>query len=347
MQSSRHSQRINSLDLIRGVAICGLAPINIQDFATPDNWLFAPEHVSGPDTTLWIAVATLGFGKFITLFSVLFGASMTLQTRALESRSQSAVRSYLPRLGWLWLFGMLHAYFVWWGDILVGYAVTGFLVFWCRNWSAKNLAILGGSIYIAAWLILTAIIAVIFVSGKVEFLDLAYPAEEESAFWDFAVFTGPWWEQMPLRAAVTLSLHLVVTPLITVPFCGSLMLLGMSLYKSGFFESKWKDVTYRWTFLLSIFLGFGVSLVGMWLTYRDGLTGTGRFKILPAGTFRHAICRIHLCSDASALEPDCNGGQTSVSIEISRENGVFKLHRSVADFHSHLLRNGIGDVWQA
>jgi uncharacterized protein len=112
MEKSARPQRIEALDLIRGIAICGLAPINILDFATPDDWMFAPSDFSGIDLGLWMLVSVAGMGKFVSLFSILFGASMILQTCNLEARGRPVARGYLPRLGWLWLFGMLHGYLI-------------------------------------------------------------------------------------------------------------------------------------------------------------------------------------------------------------------------------------------
>ena len=44
---------------------------------------------------------------------------------------------------WLLVFGLLHFYLIWFGDILVAYALTGLLLFFFRNLSVRALIIWG------------------------------------------------------------------------------------------------------------------------------------------------------------------------------------------------------------
>jgi uncharacterized protein len=153
LSSIRHSRSVNTpliernrveaLDLVRGIAVCGLVPINSIDFGFSSMLLIYPLDLAGADLTLWMLVMGLGAGKFATLFASLFGAGMILFCGRAEASGRSAASRYLPRLAWLFVFGILHAYLIWHGDILVSYAVTGFVLFWCRNWSAKVFLIIG------------------------------------------------------------------------------------------------------------------------------------------------------------------------------------------------------------
>lgn len=278
MDQAKTSPRIDSLDLIRGVAVCGLAPINILDFASPDDWLFSPVGFDRTDLVLWNLVSVFGMGKFVSLFSILFGASMVLQVDKLKSNSLPIAKTYLPRLGWLWVFGMLHSYLIWYGDILVGYAVTGFVVFWCAKWPAKLQGILGWGIHCFCLLLLAASAILISVLGAYEWMDSPWTETEGGTIWDPNVLKRTWIYQMPYRATVAALMHFIAIPFFILPMCGSLMLIGMSLYKSGFFELKWKKRRYYIVILSSVVLGGGASAIGVYLKGRADWTETAIFK---------------------------------------------------------------------
>ncbi len=270
------------MDLIRGVAICGLVPINILDFASSTDWFFMPTNLDGIDRPLWSALSVFGFSKFVSLFSLLFGAGIWLQTSRIESQGLPVARTYLPRLGWLWVFGLLHAYLVWYGDILVIYALVGALAYCCRRWSAKVLAWVGGAIQMSFLLFFAALISLIFLLGGGEQTAEAlasYQDSEKGTFWDMeAAFAGSWLDQMPLRSTMVLLSHFFILPFFYLPGVGSLFLVGMALVKSGFFQGQWAPSRYRATLLISASVGIALSAIGVWLTYRDGWVNTSLLK---------------------------------------------------------------------
>ena len=79
------------------------------------------------------------------IFSMLFGAGMLVLTSRLEARGRAAESAdiYYRRLLWLLAFGLVHAYFIWWGDILFFYAVLGLFLFPLRRLSSRTLIIAG------------------------------------------------------------------------------------------------------------------------------------------------------------------------------------------------------------
>ena len=79
----------------------------------------------------------------MTIFSPLFGASILLLAERLEARGQSARGIHYRRNVWLLLFGLAHGFLLWNGDILVPYALAGFVVFRFRNMRPRRLVILG------------------------------------------------------------------------------------------------------------------------------------------------------------------------------------------------------------
>jgi uncharacterized protein len=141
-------ERIGAMDVLRGVAVLGILLMNITGFALPFAASFNPTAGGGhTDLNLWVwAVNTVLFeGKMRAIFSMLFGAGMLVLTSRLEQRGLAAESAdiYYRRLLWLLTFGLVHAYFIWWGDILFFYSVLGLFLFPLRRLSARALISVG------------------------------------------------------------------------------------------------------------------------------------------------------------------------------------------------------------
>lgn len=81
--------------------------------------------------------------KAITLFSVLFGIGFWIQMERLEARGGAFEQIYLKRLSILLAFGLINKFLLFPGDILVEYALFGFLLFFLRRVSARTMLISG------------------------------------------------------------------------------------------------------------------------------------------------------------------------------------------------------------
>ena len=68
--------------------------------------------------------------KMMGLFSMLFGASVLLYSAKFRRRVSRPRGLWFRRMGWLLVIGLVHAYFIWGGDILVPYALCGMLILW-------------------------------------------------------------------------------------------------------------------------------------------------------------------------------------------------------------------------
>ena len=91
---------------------------------------------------------------------MLFGAGVILATRRRDQAGQRTWTYHYARTFWLLIFGMIHAYFIWYGDILVTYALCGFVVYWFRNLSAPVLFFIGDiSLLIALLIMMSACVA--------------------------------------------------------------------------------------------------------------------------------------------------------------------------------------------
>ena len=79
----------------------------------------------------------------MTIFSMLFGAGLVLMDQR-AARAGASVRGvYYRRVLWLLAIGLIHAYLIWSGDILVLYAECGLFLYLFRNRSPRTLIIVG------------------------------------------------------------------------------------------------------------------------------------------------------------------------------------------------------------
>ena len=130
------TERIYTLDVIRGFALLGIFIMNMPWFNT--------SFYAGMDGTrawpqwwdTWTETATevLFSGKFNSMFSMLFAVGFTIQLERLEARDPRHARTiYLRRIFWLFVFGAIHMCVFWGGDVLHIYAILGLLLLALRR----------------------------------------------------------------------------------------------------------------------------------------------------------------------------------------------------------------------
>ena len=128
-QPTAAAQRLALLDALRGFALAGvllanLVALSLYAFLPADR--MAALVTAGVDRLLDPALGALVSGKFITVFSLLFGVGFAMQMQSADG-DPAARRRTLRRLGALLAIGLLHG-FLWWGDVLRYYAVVGLLL---------------------------------------------------------------------------------------------------------------------------------------------------------------------------------------------------------------------------
>lgn len=136
------ASRVALLDVLRGFASLGILVFNIIAFS---GWvLLSPKQAAGLpgaalDAPLAQALETLVEGKFYCLFSMLFGVGFALIARGAERKGEGATRILLRRYLALLGIGLCHTILIWFGDILVLYALLGFVLLACRGLSDRVL----------------------------------------------------------------------------------------------------------------------------------------------------------------------------------------------------------------
>lgn len=140
-------ERIETLDMLRGFALLLIPIANVVVFSgciymsseqAQELWTASADRV--------VEFLRLVFveNKGLSLFSLLFGVGFGLQLRRARKRGTDLIPRYLRRLSILLVIGLAHSFLLWGGDILVPYAVLGFVL--TLFYRASDRAILGWAI---------------------------------------------------------------------------------------------------------------------------------------------------------------------------------------------------------
>src|SRR5262245_39748825 len=175
-------ERIASVDVMRGVAVLGILFMNIIGFAF-HSAAYADPTIAGGATgiNLWVYVinAVLVDGKMRGIFSLVFGAGVFILTARAERRgSTEGADIHYRRMFRLMLFGVVHAYFLWWGEILYPYSLLGLFLFPMRRLSVRGLLITAT--------VVTILISTVMIGGPYRAISL----RDEAAKADQALSSG-------------------------------------------------------------------------------------------------------------------------------------------------------------
>ena len=135
MRPTTIQERVREIDVLRGIALFGILAANMRGFNSPAEVYTRPSLMwtAPADQIAQALIDCFISGKFISLFAALFGLGFAVQLDRAEARSESFGSIYVRRLTGLMLFGAIHAFLFWWGDILLSYAAVGFFLLLFRD----------------------------------------------------------------------------------------------------------------------------------------------------------------------------------------------------------------------
>ena len=233
--------RIEVLDVLRGLAVCGILIGNLQwfsgyGFMPPD---LARQQFTSADQVVQFIVHFLIEGKFYSIFSFLFGFGFALQIARAGERGDARASLFKRRLFWLLVIGLLHAFLLWAGDILSVYALMGFVLLLFRNKSEASLLKWAFALIVVP----IVVYALLFIT----FVSLAPPdaaASINSAqndMWSnmiLTVPTGNYWHILKDYNLTTLAgrwAGLIVQ--MRLPKILAMFLLGVYAFRRGIFQN--------------------------------------------------------------------------------------------------------------
>lgn len=269
--------RIVSLDALRGFALLGILVINMWYFSMPVAGAVHPPtfgDFSGINYVAWLVAHVFFEMKFVTLFTLMFGAGIVLFTQSKERKGQPALRLHYRRTFWLLVIGLGHAYLLWYGDILVSYALTALIIVPARKWPVRRLLWVGVVMFAIPSLLYLSMGAAMAGAGGDAFaeefedqIELGFDPTEEGIAAEIETYRGSWTDQLDHRVQASFDMQTVQFMFGNFWQLGGIMLFGMALFKRGFLSNERSRRLY-WTVLVGgLILGLSITIAGVWYAH--------------------------------------------------------------------------------
>ncbi|MEM7335956.1 MAG: DUF418 domain-containing protein [Chloroflexota bacterium] len=258
--------RIVAIDTLRGFALLGILLMNMASFAMPSMAYYNPTVYGGDD--IWNRMVfsfsyIFADQKMMGLFSMLFGASVMLVTTNMEKKGQNPLWFHYIRNFWLLIIGLIHATFIWEGDILMIYAACSFVLYWFRKMSPKWQLGIGLFVFFIPALLNLGITAVspTFTAEDTAYIETSWQPSADDIANELALYRGnygDWIDDSWESSGATLAAELIDLSFMVEFFARAfgMMLVGMAFYSWGILTAKKSPDFYK----KMAWIGFGIGL---------------------------------------------------------------------------------------
>jgi uncharacterized protein len=275
-------ERLVTLDFIRGVAVLGILFANITALAQPYIGYLWPPALDGgmreSDGWVWVFQLVFVDGRFRGLFTLLFGAGIMLFMERAWARGQGRWLQF-RRLAWLLLFGLIHFFLIWRGDILTLYAVWGMAALLAVRMEATKLLAIGITVFVFGQLAMAGLMGGSWLAASdptVQAMlspeDLAEVARASAAALaeaerEVTLYGQSSWPEIVAYSLANRGGEVIQSTLIVgLTETLGLLLVGMGLYKAGFFSGAIDTPTMRRWGWIGIIVGAVLSLpAALWV----------------------------------------------------------------------------------
>ncbi|QNF30508.1 DUF418 domain-containing protein [Metabacillus elymi] len=252
------SSRILLLDIIRGVALLGILLVNMRTFHSPDflkNYYGITTTYHGADHFLSLFYQLFIQMKFYPIFAFLFGLGFYLFIMKTNGLSL-----FIKRMIFLLMIGLIHLIFLWYGDILHLYAVTGLLLLFFHKLSSKKILYWSFAFLTLYHVLLGASVFLPTDSGFDQHL-IMKKIDTYSIIYEDATYK----EWLFYRIKIEVIPILTQLPIAMVPILG-MFLLGLYAGKQKLFvyndSNRLQIKTLcKWSFLMSLPIIFANGLI--------------------------------------------------------------------------------------
>ncbi len=238
----REHARITSLDLIRGVAVLGILLMNAVSFKFVEAAYY---NISADGSATWLDWAVGIFGevfidqKFMGMFSLLFGAGIILFIDRAAQKGRRAVLLNLWRNVLLLAIGVAH-FMLWYGDVLMIYALSAFILIALRRLPNKALLTVGVAVFMLS--LVSDLYGQSLVNEGAPLGGIWFTSEAEdetlgNLSWLAYIARGP-----------------------------GMVLIGAALYRMGFMDGGKSRETYRKTAAIGLGIGLALAALGVVIT---------------------------------------------------------------------------------
>lgn len=299
------SQRINSMDILRGISLLGILLLNIVGFGLPHPSYSNPTVMGGAtgiNLFAWEFNSLFFEGTMRAIFSMLFGAGVILFTFKAEEKGAGLKTAdlYYRRTIWLLIFGIVHAYLLLWpGEILYSYGLMGLLLFPMRKLAPRTLIIAACALISTGMLLdhmdykdtfekkeKAQLAASQLKSGQTLNGELSKAEESwkevleehspppENLEEKITYMNGGYWEVVAYLAPVNKMIQTSFSYRYDLWDILSMMLLGMALFKIGILKAEKSYRYYLVLALIGYFIGIGINY------YETSLIINNNFDVL-------------------------------------------------------------------
>ncbi|HEV8507359.1 MAG TPA: DUF418 domain-containing protein [Chitinophagaceae bacterium] len=267
-QPIQKTDRVRVVDALRGFALFAILLANIPIAENADVIYKARTFILGSPTTdkLLDGIFHLVIDKkFVAIFSVLFGFGFYVQLKRAEERGIAFRKYFMVRMALLLAIACIHAYFLWFGDIIRDYAICGMLVLLMCKWSPKKLLVTGLLFAVLGTAIVFILNGVIGVSYS---FDTSIVSEHP--------LTTSYWHYLQINSRIDPFRNFIQDSPITLVFAFGCMLIGFALAKSGFFHQPERFIK-----TTNRLIGLGLPL-GLICSYLFWMISIGKLELTPA-----------------------------------------------------------------
>lgn len=256
----------------------------------------------------------------MSIFTMLFGVGLALQSDRARAREEDPRPRLRLRLAWLLVFGLLHGFLLWFGDILTLYAIAGFIVLRAARWTVRRLTVVGVALVVLAQIPMALLVWGSILTGE-NFMQVP-PLPFDVA----ALATAQTeWTTLPARLEANASEYLSMLaagPIVLFWHTAGVMMIGMALYRRGFFTNT--DAWRRGTASLALGFAIGAAVlagrfaVGLETSAAQGLFGVVTLAGILMGIGYMSLL-IPLASGSGLLVRALrNAGKTAFTLYISQ-----------------------------
>lgn len=226
------TNRFKLIDSIRGLALFGILLVNMKSFQSPefiDTMFSKTSYKDDFDQGLYYFLQLFIQMKFYPIFSLLFGLSFYL------FMIKSTLFKFVSRTLFLFLIGIIHLIFIWYGDILHVYAITSVFLLFFHKLSSKKVAIWSISLLFAYHLFL---FASIFVPAST----IPTASHSQIALEYIHMYKeAPYFEWVLFRFNIEVLPILQQLPIVMIPVLGW-FLLGLFAGKEKLYERTHRNI---------------------------------------------------------------------------------------------------------
>jgi len=269
--------RVTSIDTVRGFAVLGILVMNIMGMGHAGSAYLNPAYTGGTDNALnvalWALAAVMVDGKMRALFAMLFGASLLLMAEGTPPGRQTP--RHLSRMAVLFLFGLVHGALLWPGDVLLPFAVVGIAIWPLRHHGPARLFLVGtlalvaqAAIHLSFGLQAVALQAAAALPGASPETVDAWNSMRSATWTDpqalareIAMVRGSLADLLAIRADANRFTRMVLFPFVFFAETVGLMLIGMGLYKLGWWQGSLRPAHHARVAAIAIPLGLALGAI--------------------------------------------------------------------------------------